>query len=130
MNTAVIIGLVVVGVVGASLIYVRLRRRREKQNPQERSDRMEREAQVFSRRLVSDIKLYNKERVADGRQSRDLYYQLREELDRARKMYEERVDLLAVDRDYFREAVVEILCDGDPDVLGAELPGPQGHTIQ
>jgi hypothetical protein len=130
MSTSIIIGLIVVGVVGAIVIYVRLRRHREKQNPRERSDRMEREAQVLSRRLVSDIKLYNKERVADGRQSRDLYYQLREELDRARKMYEERVDLLAVDRDYFREAVVEILCDGDADALGAELPGPQGHTIQ
>ncbi|HEV8486962.1 MAG TPA: hypothetical protein VGV87_25680 [Blastocatellia bacterium] len=130
MSTSIIIGLIVVGVVAAIVISIRLRRRREKQNPHERAYSMEREAQRFSRRLVSDIKLYNKARVADGRQSHDLYYQLREELDRARTMYEEKVDSLAVDRDYFREAVVEILCDGDADVLGAELPGPRGRTIQ
>ena len=128
MNTLIIIGLIVV-VVCAFVISVRLRQRREHEGPQQRTDRMRRDAQRFSRRLVSEIKLYNESRVADGRQNHDLYDQLREDIDRSRAMYDKANDSLA-DRDYFHEAVVEILCDGDAAVLGADYPGPRAHTIQ
>jgi len=128
MNTLIIIGLIVV-VVCAFVISVRLRQRREHEGPQQRTDRMQRDAQRFSRRLVSEIKLYNESRVADGRQNHDLYDQLREDIDRSRAMYDKANDSLA-DRDYFHEAVVEILCDGDAAVLGADYPGPRAHTIQ
>ena len=129
MNTLIIIGLIVVGVVGAIVVSVRLRRGRENESPHQRTDRIQRDAKRFSRRLVSEIKLYNEARVADGRQNHDLYDQLREDIDRSRAMYDKANDSLA-DRDYFHEAVVEILCDGDAAVLGADYPGPRAHTIQ
>ena len=130
MNTPIILGLIAAGVAAAILISIRLRHRREEnQTPRERSDRLERDAQRFSRRLVSEIKLYNEARVADGRQNHDLYDQLREDIDRSRAMYDKANDSPA-DRDYFHEAVVEILCDGDATALGRDYPGPRAQTIQ
>ena len=79
---------------------------------------------------MSEVKLNNQVLVVDGCQGNDLYHQLRQELDRARKLYEKHVDWLAADRDYFHEAIVEILCDGDATVLGPDYPGPRAHTIQ
>jgi hypothetical protein len=130
MSKLIVIGLIVVGLFSAIVIYVRLRRRRENQDPHGRADRLRREAQRFSGRLMSEIKLNNEVLVADGRQSNDLYHHLREELERARKLYEKHVDWPAADRDYFHEALVEILCDGDAEVLGSEYPGPRGYTLQ
>ena len=129
MNTLIIIGLIVAGFFFAIVISGRLRRRRENEGPQQRADRIRRDAQRFSRQLVSEIKLYNETRVANGRQCHDLYHELQEDLDRSRAMYDKANDSL-VDRDYFHEAVVEILCDGDASVLGSDYPGPRAHTIQ
>ena len=128
MIKLIIIGMIVV-IVGAIVISVRLRRRRENEGPQERAERMQRAAQRFSRMLVSEIKLYNEARVARGRQTHDLYGELREEIERSRMMYDKANDSLS-DHDYFHEALVEILCNGDAALLGADYPGPRAHTIQ
>jgi len=129
MGTLTIIVLIVVGIGAAIVISGRLRRRHENETPQERVDRLQRDARKFARRIVSEIKLYNKSRVADGNRSHDLYHQLQKDIDRGRMMYDKANDSLA-DRDYFHEAVVEILCDGNADVLGEGYPGPRAHTIQ
>ena len=128
MSKLIIIGLIVV-VAGAIVTTVRLRRRRENEDPKARADRLQRGARRYSRMLVSEIKLYNEARVADGRKSHDLYHELREEIDRSRKMYDKANDSLS-DHDYFHEALVEILCNGDAALLGADYPGPRAHTIQ
>ena len=125
----IVIVLIVAGVVGALGVYGQLRRRRENESPQERADRLQRTAKTFASRLVSEIKLNNKALVAEGKRSHDLYYQLQNDIDRGRMMYDKANDSTA-DRDYFHEAVVEILCDGDADVLGEGYPGPRAHTIQ
>ena len=127
MSTVIV--LIVVGVVGALVVYGQLRRRRENETPQERADRLQRNARRFASRLVSDLKLHNKAQVADGTLNQDLYHQLQNEIDRARMMYDNAQSSMA-DHDYFHEAVVEILCDGDAEVLGGGYPGPRNHTIQ
>ncbi len=77
------------------------------------------EARRFARLLVSEIKLYNEEEVERGRQSGDIYQRLKEDIDRSREMYEQRVpEEVRRVRDYFREELVRILADGDPDLLG------------
>ena len=129
MSAFIIIGLICLGVVCTTVISVRLRRRRENETPQQRTDRIQRDAQRLSRRLVSEIRLNNKARMADGRENRDLYDELREDIDRSRAVYDKANDSLA-DRDYFHEAVVAILCDGDATVLGPDYPGPRSQTIQ
>lgn len=77
------------------------------------------EARRLARLLVSEIRLYNEDQVEEGRRNRDIYSRLRDEIDRSRKMFEERVapDVRAA-RDYFTEELVRRLADGDPDALG------------
>ena len=125
----IVLGVIVFGIVASIALYARLWRRRQTEDTQEREDRLQRDAKTFASRIVSEIKLYNKALVADGHRSQDLYHQLQQNIDRGRMMYDKANDSIA-DRDYFHEAVVEILCDGNPDVLGEGYPGPRVHTIQ
>lgn len=77
------------------------------------------EARRLARLLVSEIKLYNEEQVEEGRRKRDLYERLREDIDRSRQMYEERVEArILKTTDYFYQELVRILAAGDPKALG------------
>jgi hypothetical protein len=77
------------------------------------------EARRLARLLVSEIKLYNEEQVEEGRRKRDVYERLREDIDRSRQMYEERVDpRILRSTDYFYQELVRILAAGDAKALG------------
>lgn len=77
------------------------------------------EARRLARLLVSEIKLYNEEQVEDGRRNRDIYDRLKEDIDRSRQMYEERIDdRIRNSTDYFYQELVRILAAGDPKALG------------
>ena len=77
------------------------------------------EARRLARLLVSEIKLYNEEQVEEGRRHRDLYLRLREDIDRSRQIYEERVhDSVRGTTDYFQQELVRSLAGGDPRALG------------
>jgi hypothetical protein len=82
-------------------------------------ERKHEEARRFARLLVSEIRLYNEQAVQDGRAAHDIYHRLKEDIDRSREMFEQRVpgDVRA-DSNYFYEELVRILGDGDPDTLG------------
>ena len=81
-------------------------------------------ARRFARLLVSEIKLYNENKVKEGRLEGDLYERLREDIDRSRQMYDKRVDPLVVTRyDYFHQELVNTLAEGDPAKLGRDYPG-------
>ena len=88
------------------------------ERPSEEDARHE-EARRFARLLVSEIKLYNEEEVDNGRENRDLYHRLKEDIDRSREMYEKRIAAeVREDDDYFHDELVRILADGDEDALG------------
>lgn len=77
------------------------------------------EARRLARLLVSEIKLYNEEQVEEGRRKRDVYERLREDIDRSRQMYEERVEpRILKSTDYFYQELVRILAAGDARALG------------
>lgn len=77
------------------------------------------EARRLARLLVSEIKLYNEEQVEEGRRKRDVYERLREDIDRSRQMYEERVEpRILKTTDYFYQELVRILAAGDARALG------------
>lgn len=77
------------------------------------------EARRFARLLVSEIKLYNEAKVDQGRKNRDLYERLKEDIDRSRQMYEDRVpDEVRKASNYFYDELVRILADGDSEALG------------
>jgi hypothetical protein len=69
--------------------------------------------------LVSEIKLYNEAAVRTGREKRDLLSRLRPEIERARRLYEERVSpSIAARGAYFQQELVHTLADGDQALLG------------
>ena len=76
-------------------------------------------AQRLARLLVSEIKLYNPEQVEQGRRNQDVYERLKEDIERSRRLYEERVEeKVREETDYFYDWMVRILADGDPKALG------------
>jgi hypothetical protein len=76
-------------------------------------------ARRYARLLVSEIKLYNEAAVKTGRQMRDLLQRLRPEIERARRLYEERVPAAVAARDmFFHQELVQTLAGGDPSLLG------------
>lgn len=76
-------------------------------------------ARRYARLLVSEIKLYNEAAVRAGRQQRDLLQRLRPEIDRAQRLYEERVPPAVDARHvYFQQELVQTLADGDAALLG------------
>lgn len=84
-------------------------------------------ARRFARLLVSEIKLYNEQKVVEGREAADLYDRLREAIDRSREMYDKRVEpQVAGSFDYFHYELVNSLADGDPVKLGSSYPGSKG----
>ena len=86
--------------------------------------RLHNDARRFARLLVSEIKLYNKERVEEGRAGGDLYAKLREDIDRSRQMYDKRVaPPVAARYDYFHQELVNTLAEGDAAKLGSGYPG-------
>jgi hypothetical protein len=103
------------------------RSRRDMDLPIEVSDaerRPHNDARRFARLLVSEIKLYNEQRVTEGRQAGDLYQRLREAIDRSREMYDKRVQPPVAEKfDYFHYELVNSLADGNADRLGAGYPG-------
>jgi hypothetical protein len=77
-------------------------------------------ARQYARLLVSEIKLYNAAAVSAGRQNHDLLVRLRPDIERARRLYEERFPASISVRDrYFQQELVQTLADGDPALLGA-----------
>jgi hypothetical protein len=86
--------------------------------------RLHNDARRFARLLVSEIKLYNEQKVADGRSQGDLYQRLREYIDRSREMYDKRVRPEVAQRyDYFHNELVNTLAEGDEAKLGSAYPG-------
>ena len=74
--------------------------------------------------LVEEISLYNKSKVAEGREKRDLYDRLKEDIDKSRASYHKRYGSTpAGSADYFTRELVRILADNDVTLLGANFPG-------
>lgn len=83
------------------------------------------DARRFARLLVSEIKLYNEQKVMEGRRSHDLYERLKEDIDRSRQMYEKRVSSAVSGKfDYFYDELLHTLGEGDTAKLGSGCPGP------
>jgi hypothetical protein len=86
--------------------------------------RLHNDARRFARLLISEIKLYNEQKVVEGRSEHDLYDRLREYIDRSREMYDKRVKAEVATRyDYFHGELVNTLAEGDVSKLGSNYPG-------
>ncbi len=82
------------------------------------------DARRFARILVSEVKLYNEEKVKAGLASSNLYGALKDAIDRSRESYEARVKPeVKASYDYFHNELVNSLAQGDPAQLGPSYPG-------
>jgi hypothetical protein len=77
------------------------------------------DAKRFARLVVSEIKLYNESKVNEGRRHKDIYERLKEDIERGRQMYSDRVAThVRESTNYFYEELVRILAGGDAAALG------------
>jgi hypothetical protein len=82
-------------------------------------DERQEEARRFARLLVSEIKLYNERAVLEGREGGNLYQRLKEDIDRSRQMYDDRIpEDVRGSTNFFYEELVRILADGRAEALG------------
>ncbi len=81
---------------------------------------LHKEARRQARLLVLEIKLYCAEAVEEGRKSGNIYHRLKDDIDRTRQLYEERIDPRLRDNapDYYRQELIERLAGGDERLLG------------
>jgi hypothetical protein len=87
--------------------------------------KIHKDARRLASLLVSEIELYNKTQVAEGRQSKDLYKRLKLDIDRSRQTFEQRFGKTAGKQfDYFHDELVRTLAGNDPSLLGSDYPGP------
>jgi hypothetical protein len=91
----------------------------------EEEQKIHKDAKRFAKLLISEIELYNKAKVADGRKNNDLYKRLKTDIDRSRLTYEKRFGkTVAKQYDYFHEELVRALAASNAAVLGSDYPGP------
>ena len=82
-------------------------------------DERREEARRFAKLLVSEIKLYNERAVQEGREKGNLYERLKEDIDRSRQMYDERIpEDVRSSSNFFYEELVRTLADGRAEALG------------
>ncbi|HEY2797559.1 MAG TPA: hypothetical protein VGK26_06690 [Thermoanaerobaculia bacterium] len=82
-------------------------------------DERREEARRFARLLVSEIKLYNERAVLEGREGGNLYARLKEDIDRSRQMYNDRIpEDVRGSSNFFYEELVRILAEGRAEALG------------
>jgi hypothetical protein len=90
-------------------------------SPALKEDEVHSKARRFAKLLVEEIKLYNQQKVQEGRSNRDLYDRLKEDIDKSKATYERRYGQTVTDVDYFSQELVRILADNDRAALGANF---------
>ena len=82
-------------------------------------DAILRKARRFAKLLVDEIKLYNKPKVQEGKQNRDLYDRLKDDIEKSRAAYEKRYgSTIAGAASYFDQEIIQNLADNDRSLLG------------
>ena len=84
-------------------------------------------ARRYARLLVSEIKLYHEGALTEGRHQRNILGRLGSEIERARKLYNERVpEAIRARTEHFDQELVRTLANGDPSLLGARADTRRG----
>ncbi len=97
----------------------------EAPQPTEEELKFQKDAKRFARLLVSEIDLYNKTKVADGRKNKDLYKRLKSDIERSRLTFHKRfAKPVGPPVDYFHEELIRALANNDASLMGPEYPGP------
>ncbi len=81
-------------------------------------------AHRFARVAVQDLCSYHKDKVEQGRQNRNLYFLLKEDIEKTRENYYKKfAGTPAASFDYLHYEIVAMLAGNDLSVLGEDYPG-------
>lgn len=87
-------------------------------------DEVHRKARRFAKLLVEEIKLYNQAKVTQGREKRDIYSRLKDDIEKSRASYDKRYGQTpAASADYFKQELIRILANSDVSLMGVSFPG-------
>ncbi|MEW5806117.1 MAG: hypothetical protein AB1756_02020 [Acidobacteriota bacterium] len=76
-------------------------------------------ARMYARLLINNIKLYNEERVIMGRMKKDLKIRLKDEIEKAERLYRSRIpEEIKQKEDFFEKELIMNLAGGDRSALG------------
>jgi len=80
---------------------------------------LHKKAKRFAKVTVQEFMMYKKDEVLKGRDARDIYERLRDEIDKSKALYDRRFGKIAEHNiDYFYDEMVRVLANNDPNVLG------------
>ena len=80
-------------------------------------------ARRYAKLLVDEIKLYNQSKVTEGKQNRDLYDRLREDIEKSRAAYDKKFSgTPASSSNYFTQELIRVLADNDVTLMGGNFP--------
>jgi hypothetical protein len=80
---------------------------------------LHKKAKRFAKVTVQEFMMYKKDEVLKGRDARDIYERLRDEIDKSKALYDQRFSKIAEHNiDYFYDEMVRVLANNDPNVLG------------
>ncbi len=86
--------------------------------PDHAADAGTEEAVRFARLLVSEIALYNERAIEEGRRTKDLYQRLKDDIERSRRMYEQRFSPTQQGgANHFRDELIRTLAAGDRSAI-------------
>lgn len=92
----------------------------------EADQKVHKDAKRFVKLLISEIELYNKAKVAEGRKNKDIFKRLKSDIERSRQTYEKRFGkTVALQHDYIHEELIRTLANNDLSLMGSDYPGPQ-----
>jgi hypothetical protein len=87
-----------------------------------REDAAHEDARRFARLLMEELLLYYEADVEAGRAAHDLADRLGDRIDEARRMFDQRYASVLEDHEtVFRDAMIEVLAAGNPEVLGSSF---------
>jgi hypothetical protein len=81
-------------------------------------------AQRFARVRVAEIRLYHAKKVREGREVKNIYAILKEEIDRSRAQFEHEFLRVPSMIDYLHLEFLRTLANDDASLLGPDYPGP------
>ncbi len=80
---------------------------------------LHKKAKRFAKITVQELTMYHKKEVEQGRENKDLYKRLKEDIDKSKKLYDERYKKIADHNiDYLYNELVRVLAENDPSALG------------
>lgn len=85
---------------------------------------MHAKAQRFARVRIAEIRLYHAKKVREGREVRNIYAILKEEIDRSRAQFQHEFLRVPSMIDYLHLEILRTLANDDATLLGPDYPGP------